>query len=265
MLQVEVLRYSVSNIPNCKVVGLSGDGAKTIALSDENNVFKVYQIDNTTHEITGEVEITGNYLATFEVSVNMDGSKAFIGIGNNSSAIVRFETSDFVVFTQTYTPFWIGTSYDHQYAINGQYRFSIIDFASETMLDQYQGYSQDFGCVSPVSNVAVGYDPLRYEGVYFFDFTDPSDIQFNGKELTGWPPEGDTPYRIAISPDGTKAVTSNSLSENMSIIDLTTYSVDTVIFLGEKSDAVGITHDSQWAIMGGYDLNTIKLDQPANQ
>ncbi len=251
--------YSVPDIPNCKVVGLSGDGSKTIALSDFNNLFNAYQIDNATQTITGTVEITGNYLATFDVSVNMDGSKAFIGIGNNSSAIIRFETSDFVVFTQTYTPFWIGTSYDHQYAINGQYRFSIMDFASEAMLDQLQGYSQDFGCVSPVGNIAVGYDPLRYEGVYFFDFTDPSDIQFNGKELTGWPPEGDTPYRIAISLDGTKAVTSNSLSENMSIIDLTNYSVDTVIFLGEKSDAIGITHDSQWAIMGGYDLNTIKL------
>ncbi len=253
------IEYSVTDIPNCKVVGLSGDGSKTIALSDYNNVFNVYQIDNLTQTVTETVEITENYLATYDMSVNMDGSKAFIGIGNNSSAIVRFETSDFVVFTQTYTPFWIGTSFDHQYAINGQYRFSIMDFASETMLDQLQGYSQDFGCVSPVENIAIGYDPLRYEGVYFFDFTDPSDIQFNGKKLSGWPPEGDTPYRIAISPDGTKAVTSNSLSENMSIIDLATYSVDTIIFLGEKSDAIGITYDSQWAIMGGYDLNTIKL------
>lgn len=251
--------YSVTDIPNCFVVGLSGDGTKTIALSDDNNVFNVYQIDNATHEITGTVSISGNYLACYDVAVNQDGSKAFIGIGNNSSAIVRFETSDFVTFSQTYTPFWMTTSFDHQYAISGQYRFSIMDFDSETMVDQLQGHTQDFGCVSPVENKVIGYDPLRYEGVYFFDFVNPSDIQFKGKSLVGSPPEADTPYRIAISKDGTKAITSNSLSESMTIIDLTTYSVEAVIDLGEKCDAVGITHDSQYGIMGGYDMNTMKL------
>ncbi len=55
--------YSVSDIANCFVVGLSGDGAKTIALSDYNNVFNAYQIDNTTHEIISTVSIHGNYLA----------------------------------------------------------------------------------------------------------------------------------------------------------------------------------------------------------
>ncbi len=45
----------------------------------------------------------------------------------------------------------------------------------------------------------------------------------------------------------------------MTILDLATYSVEAVLDLGEKCDAVGITHDSQWGIMGGYDLNTIKI------
>ncbi len=251
--------YTVADIPNCFVSGLSGDGSKTIALSDYNNVFNAFQIDNTTHEITATVELTGNYMATYDVGVNQDGTKAFVGIGNNSSAIVRFTTSDFVVFTQTYTPFWIGTSADHQYAINGQYRFSVLDFESESIVGQLWGYSQDFGCVSPVDLKVAGYDPLRYEGVYYFDCNDPTSVVLNGKSLAGEAPEGDTPYRIAISADGSRAVTSNSLSEGMSVINLNDYSVEAVIDLGEKSDAIGITHDSQWAVMGGYDLNTIKL------
>ncbi len=251
--------YTVTGIPNCFVVGLSGDGSKTIALSDFNNIFQAFQIDNNSHSINAAVELTGNYLATYDVAVNPDGNKAFVGIGNNSSAIVRFPSEDFVTFSQTYTPFWMTTSADHHYAVSGQYRFSIMDFESETMIDQLQGYTQDFGCISPVENKVVGYDPLRYEGVYFFDFTTPDDIQFNGRTLVGLPPEADTPYRIAISEDGTKAVTSNSLSESATIIDLTDYSVAEILDLGEKSDAIGITHDSQWAIMGGYDLNTIKI------
>jgi YVTN family beta-propeller protein len=251
--------FTVSGIPNCFVVGLSGDGSKTIALSDENNVFQAFQIDNGSHVILTSVELNGNYLATYDVAVNSDGTKAFVGIGNNSSAMIRFQSTDFLTFSQTYTPFWMVTSFDHQYAVSGQYRFSILDFESETMIDQLQGYSQDFGCISPVENKVVGYDPLRYEGVYFFDFTTPDDIQFKGRTLAGLPPEADTPYRIAISPDGTKAITSNSLSESASIINLTNYTVEAIIDLGEKSDAIGITYDSQWAIMGGYDLNTIKI------
>ena len=251
--------YSIPDIPNCFVTGLSGDGSKTIALSDFNNVFRVFQIDNNTHQITGTVEVTGNYLATYEVAVNQDGSKAFVGIGNNSSAIVRFATSDFVIFTQTYTPFWIGTSHDHQYAINGQYRFSVLDFETESIVGQLWGYSQDFGCVSPTDLHVAGYDPLRYEGIYFFDCTDPSSVALSGKSLAGFPPEGDTPYRIAISADGTTVLTSNSLSESSTIINLNSYEVDAIVDLGEKSDAVAITNNAQWGILGGYDLNTIKI------
>lgn len=251
--------YSVSDIPNCFVVNLSGDGLRTIALSDYNSEFKAFQIDNSLHTVTATVSLTGNYMAHNDVVANMDGSKAFVGIGNNSSAIVRFETEDFITFSQTYTPFWMGVTSDHQYAVSGQFRFSIMDFDSETMVDQFQGYSQNFGCVSPVENKVLSFDPLRYEGVYFFDFTDPGDIQFNGKTIGGWPAEGDTPYRIAISPDGTRAVTSNSISENATILNLETYEVEAILELEESCDALAITYDSQWAIMGGYDLNTIKI------
>ncbi len=258
--------FSVADIPNCFTVGLSGDGLKTIALSDENGVFNAFRIDNATHAVDATVTLTGQTLSTYDVVADMEGNRAFVGIGNNSSAIVRFESGDYVTFTQTYTPFWMGVTHDHAYAVSGQYRFSILEFESGTMVDQLQGYSQNFGCVSPVAYEVLSFDPLRYEGVYFFGFSDPGDIQFNGKTIGGWPAEGDTPYRIAISPDGTRAVTSNSISQNASIINLETYEVEAILELEEGCDALAITHDSQWAVMGGYDLNTIKLiDLSANE
>jgi YVTN family beta-propeller protein len=255
------ISYSVDGIPNCNTVGLSGDGLKTIALGFDwnSNVLKVFQIDNVTHTITGTVEVTGYSLMTNEVAVNYDGSKAYIGVSNNSSALIRFETSDFQTYSQNYTPFWLGTSPDHNYALHGQNRFSIFDFESESFSDHYWGNTQTFGAVSPVEFKVAGYGPLRYEGVYFYDCTDPENIDYKGKELAGYPPEGDTPYRIAISPDGTKAVTINNISENVSIIDLQTYTVDTIIDMGENCWEVAITHDSQWAILGGYDQNSIKI------
>jgi len=255
------IAYSVDGIPNCKTVGLSGDGTKTIALSFDwnSNILKVFQIDNVTHTITGTVAVTGYSLMTNEVAVNYDGEKAYIGVSNNSSALIRFETSDFQIYSQNYTPFWLGTSPDHNYVVHGQNRFSIFDFENESFSDHLWGNSQTFGAVSPIEFKVAGYDPLRYEGVYFYDCSDPENIDLKGKKLSGYPPEGDTPYRIAVSPDGTKAVSVNGLSENISIIDLQTYTVDTIINMGENCWEVAITHDSQWAILGGYDMNSIKI------
>lgn len=251
--------FNIPGIPSCWVVNLSGNGNTVAAISKVSNQVAVYRIDLASHTITGSVTVGGYSLSYYDIGVNADGSKAYIGISNNSSALVRFNTSDYKIFTQAYTPFWIGTSPDHQYVIHGQNRFTVVDFVSEQMLGQYWGISQSFGCVSPVAFDVIGYDPLRYEGLYFYDCNNVNSVQYLGNELSGLPPEGDTPYRIAVSPNGSKAVISCSLSESVSIIDLQDYSVDTIIDLGEKCDAVGITHDSHWAVMGGYDLNTIKI------
>lgn len=253
--------YSIDNIPNCRTVGISGDGLKTVALGYDwgTGELNAYQIDNETYAITGQVLIDGYSLSTYEVAVNYTGDKAYCGVSNNSSALVRFETSDFVAYSQNYTPFWIGVSPDHQYAVHGQNRFSLFDFDTESFSDQLWGNSQSFGAVSPIELKVGGYDPLRYEGVYFYDCTDPADIIYKGKELAGYPPEGDTPYRIAVSPDGTKAITVNNISENISIIDLQTYTVDTIMDMGENCWEVVFTNDSQWAVLGGYDQNSIKI------
>ncbi len=253
--------YSVGDIPDCYTVGLSGDGENTIAVSFsyETNLLQVFRIDNATHAVTGTVEIPGYALNTYGVAVNADGSKAYIGVSNNAAALVRFETNDFSIYSQNYSPFWIGNSPDHRYVVHGQNRFAIFDFETETFTDTQWGNSQSFGAVSPVDLKVIGYDPLRYEGAYFYDCNDPSNIIYQGKSLSGIPPEGDTPYRIAVSPDGTKAVTVDGISESITIIDMQNNTVDTILDMGENCWEVAITHDSHWAILGGYDLNTIKI------
>jgi YVTN family beta-propeller protein len=247
------------SIESPRAVSLSGDGNYLLCASNPNNTCTVHQIDLSDLSIKHTVEVSGNYLATNAIVGNQDGSKAYIGTGNNTSTLIRFETEDFISFTNTYTAFWLGISHDHQYAVSGQNRFSIIDFDSETIVDQHLGLNQSFGTVSPVSNHVFGYDPLRFEGAYFFDFTDPSDIEYRGYRLSGLDPEGDTPGSVAISPDGTKAVSINNLSYNCSVINLETMETEAVIDLEEACYHVKITPDGQWAVCGGYNLNTIKI------
>ena len=79
------------------------------------------------------------------------------------------------------TAFWIGTTADHSHAISGQYRFSLVDFASETMVAQLQGINQSFGYTPPTLDRVVAYDPLRSESLFFYDVSTPSSPQYLGE------------------------------------------------------------------------------------
>jgi len=244
-------------VTDCPTVGLSGDGTKTIALSNVNPAV-IYRIDNATHAVTGTVVVSGYTLSFYDVAVNQDGSKVFIATSNNTSAIVRFATSDFTIFSGTYSAFWIGVSPDHTKAISGQYRFSIIDFASESMLGQYAGNSQYTGAVSPVGTRAIGYDEHRYEGLYFYDYATATPV-YRGATESGAVPEGDGPLRVAIAPNGTKAVVMNTYSDNASILNLVTLVVDTILPIGDRCHDVAITSDSRWAVACGFNSNTVSI------
>lgn len=253
--------FTVEGIPDCSLVEMSGDGTVTVAVSNDypNSTMKVFRINNAFHQVSATVDVEGYMLNSYALAVNADGTKAYISVTDNSAALVNFPSGEFTIFGANYSPFWLGTSPDHQYVIHGQYRFSVFDFDSETYVGTAWGHTQSYGAVSPVNMNVIGYDPIRYEGVYFYDCNDPANIEVKGKRLAGMPPEGDKPYRIAISPDGTKAVSVNGLSESISIINMENYSVDTIIDMGEDCWDVAITHDSHWAVLGGYDLNTIKI------
>jgi YVTN family beta-propeller protein len=250
---------TITGIVDGANVALSGDGTQVVAIN-LTNPLSVKRVDIATRLITGNVDFTGHtYGWATTVGVNGDGSKAFVSLSGNMSGIGRFATGDFVTFSNTYSAFWIGVSPDHSYAISGQNRFSIVDFASETIRGQHAGNSQDRGAVSPVGYRAIGFDYARHEGLYFYDYTDPTPT-YRGTTNTGEPPEGDAPRRVAITPDGTKAVVANVLSDNISIIDLATFSLDGIIEnCGDRVQNVAITSDSRWAVVCGMLSNTVKI------
>lgn len=251
--------YAIGSVPDCPSVNLSGDSSTAVALSTTNPAV-VHQIDIASHTITNSVTLTGHFIImTYDVAVNNDGSKAFCAIDGNQSALVRFASSDYIIITQTYTPFWIDVSPDHTMAISGQYRFSIVDFETETVLGQHIGNSQYRGCVSPIDYRAIGFDPHRHEGIYFYDYTNASVPSYRGTSIAGLEPEGDAPRRVAIAPDGSKAVVTNVLSDNATVIDLDTYTIDTIIPIGDRVQNVAITSDSRWAVICGFNTNSVLI------
>jgi YVTN family beta-propeller protein len=254
-----VIDYVVPDIPRCTSIEISGNDSVAVALSNTNPVV-VHQIDLMTHAKTAEVTVTGYSISiSLDIGVNHDGSKAFISVSNNSSAIVRFTTSDFLIITETLSPFWIGTSPDHTLAISGQFHFSIIDFATETWLGEYAGNAQHTGAICPVGSLAVGFDAARHEGLYFYDYANTSTPMYLGTTNAGLDPEGDAPRRVAITPDGSKAVVTNVLSDNATIIDLNTYAVEAIVPIGDRVQNLSITSDSRYAVICGFNTNSVKI------
>ncbi len=255
------LDFTIDGVGAARTIGLSGDGSNlSVIASDWNtNTLDCYQIDMQTFLITETVNISNHTLSTYEVASNMDGSKIYLGVSDNSGALVNFNTGNVTIFTNTYTPFWLGTTYDHLYAISGQNRFSIVDFENEEVIGTNWGNSQSYGCVSPTEYKVAAYDPLRYEGVLFYTFTDPNIVNLNDVVLSGDALEGDAPYRVAISEDGSKIVSSNALSRNATLIDGNNYTIEGIVDLEEDPHAVAISPDGNTAVLGGYDLNTIKI------
>jgi len=239
-------------------VALSGDGSLLIAMSTSSDV-TLHQIDLTTFSVAESVSIPGSSVGmTREIAVNQDGSKAFISTSGNTSTLVNFTTQAFTQFSSTYSAFWTASNFDHTLAISGQYRFSVIDFASETMVAQHQGNAQNFGATSPVANLSASVDPTRNEGVYFYTFTN-SSVNYQGDVISGSAVEGDAPRRVAVSPDGNWAVVSNTLSDNASLIDLNAMATVTVLDIGDRVQNVKFTPDSRYAVICGFNSNSVKI------
>ncbi|MBD3220851.1 beta-propeller fold lactonase family protein [bacterium] len=252
------LAHTVGGIPDCTTVGLSGDGSTLVALSATDPA-TAYRIDLAGPALDGSVAVTGYGLSTHQVAVNQDGTKAFLGVNNNSSAFVNFTAGSFRVLTGTYTPFAIGVSPDHAYAIGMQYRFSVLDFDREQLTGQWQGISTSVGAVSPVGATAVAVDPLRSEALNFYDYATPASPQWLGDCVSGLPPEGDAPRRVAITPDGSIAVVANVLSGNVSLVDLATGQVSAILPTGARTQNVAITPDSRWAVACGMDAGSVSV------
>jgi len=250
--------HAVPGIVGCRAVGLSGDGTTLVAASGTSPPV-LHRISLSTRSETGRVTLTGwEALQLCEVAVNADGSKALVA-GRGCSAIVRFETSDFTILDETETPGWIGTSPDHHLVISGQEGLSIVDFAAEAVVGQCEGAGQRYGAVSPVGHRVAAFDPLRHEGLYFCDYQTPGGPAYRGTTSCGLEPEGDAPWRVAISPDGTKAVVTNVLSGNATIIDLETRGLLATLPIADRVAEVAITSDSRWAVVCGMESNAVMI------
>ncbi len=260
------LTDSITGLPNILGFGLSGDESTLVVANSEDNTAHAYVIDLTDYSITDSVVCDGHRLSTYQIGVNWDGTKCYMGVGGNVSALVDFVDDEVNYFSQTYTAFWVGVNADHSLVVSGQYRFSIIDFEDESIAGSYWGYSQWAGAVSPVDDICVGLSPLTDEVLYLYDFTDVDNITFDNSLWAGETPEADGPRRVAITSDGALAVATHVISDNATVIDLETMETLATIAIGDRVQDVAITPDDAYAVICGFNSNAAHiLDLSTNE
>jgi YVTN family beta-propeller protein len=250
---------TLTGFGDCRHVRFSGDGSVAVVVDGASPVTAL-RIDLDSMRVNATVSIPDHSVGMDRsCGVNQDGTKAFISVSGNISAMLRFETGDYVTYSQTYSAFWIGVNPDHSLVISGQYRFTAIDFETEAIIGQHIGNAQSVGTVSTAANQAAGIDPHRHEGVYFYSFDSVAPPDYRGTTNAGLDPEGDCPHRLAIAPDGTRAVVTNVLSDNVTIIDLASNTIDTILAVGDRPQELAITSDSRWAAVAVVGSNCLKV------
>lgn len=242
---------SIPALANTGQLALSGDGMRLITM---NTGFDgvVSQVDVATQSLLAQVALSGQSLfSTYSPpAVNMDGSKAFVPANPGNTALIDFEAGTYTNITTGNSPDWVGQSPDYNYAISADFNLAIVDFETGAIMSSLNGTSIQNGISSTSHNRLVASDPLRGEGIYFYDFEAVNDLQQINYAPSGSELEADATYEVRFSPDGQKILAVNSLSGTLSIIDVETESLERIIPLGStETFHVDFTSDSRYALV----------------
>ncbi|WP_421948312.1 T9SS type A sorting domain-containing protein [Phaeodactylibacter xiamenensis] len=211
---------SIPDVPNAGQISLSGDGTHLVAVSTGNEG-QLSRIALETLSLVGQLSPPGSISSSYSsVAVNMDGTRAAVTGLSGTIYLARFDEGDVVDVSVTSSPNWIFSSADYQYAIGGQFYLSVIDFETAEIVGSSQGIPIQNGAVSPANNRMVATDPLRYEGLDYYEFEDPTSLNYLMRTPTGSPIEADASYSATLTPDLDRVLVANPLSGSLSVINL---------------------------------------------
>ncbi|MCB0661864.1 MAG: T9SS type A sorting domain-containing protein [Saprospiraceae bacterium] len=254
----------VATIPEAGDAGMmamSGDGNYVVTVQTGSNA-KISRVDLATQTMTSQVDMGNNsvYSAYSRPGINMDGSKVYIPVQDGNTALVNLGDQTVKTIATGNTPDWVGQSYDYQYAIAGDYYSAVVDFETGNIVSSTSGISIQNGAVSPAGNHIVASDPLRDEVVLFYEFENPSRLNFVERRPTGSDLEADATYSVKFTPDGEKVLAINSISGTVSILNATTFELEKLIDLNTSEIYhTDITPDSKYALIAKRNTNTVAV------
>ena len=186
------------------------------------------------------------------LAINHDATKAVLAV-SNATCVIDLVTNAVSPTLSTGTPGILRTTFDGQYCVVGNYRGTLVDFASGALLTHtLSTTTPDDLAVSPVDYRAATMHVLRQEITDVIN-TNGSSGYLEASIPTGPPPEADKARNIALTPDGTKAVVVHNHSQNAVVVDLETRAVLGYVPVGVRPGEVAITPAGDKAVVAVLD------------
>ncbi len=263
----------------------SKDSLYLFAQKDDSLYY--YCIDSYNHNVVNSISFskTGNpaFWTWEEIAVSNDGSKLFMEIGSITTSsygyMIDFANNDHKIFglNQYDNEYHKLLSCDGRYVIIPGTKLKIFDFETEDYVYDQFFSSWSTGMVTAISPNSYNFVMSEYNGNYyntyttkdeyidFYNFSDPANIIKTSSIFCGQEPEADLSYSATLNNHHNKIVTGNPLSGNISIIDATTYEIDTIIDIEHISVVKNINDDL--VVLSGYsspylllfDLSTLSV------
>lgn len=259
-LATGALTATIPQAGNSGQIELSVDGSTLVAM-EAANPGVVTQVDVASQSFLKQITIPNTLSSTFSPpAVNTDGSKALVPIlSSDNTALLDFGTESWAPVNTGNTPDWVGRNEDGSLFLAGDYYLAVIDAETGAILSSLSGTSIQNGAIGK-GNRIVATDPLRYESVQFYKFEDPAALTYTGKSNTGSYYEADATYSVKFTPDEKKLLAVNSLSGTLSVIDVETEQLESIVRLGKpETFHVGVTADSKYALAPVREEDQVKI------
>ncbi|MGD8397036.1 MAG: FlgD immunoglobulin-like domain containing protein, partial [Candidatus Eiseniibacteriota bacterium] len=255
---VDVTTGAVSSIPTLdqpRAVAVTPDGL-TAVVAHTGAVGQVSVIDVAAQSIAKTIPIGVDL--TGRVTVEPTGTKAVVSV-QNACRVVNLDTNAVSPSLSTASVSQLLTTADGAYALGVGFYGSLISYATESIVTNLNEIvSTTIGAVSPTGPRAALIANLNGEDMLVVN-TAGGGGHLEAQLPSGPAPEGDKARTLAISPDGTRAVVVNNLSDNATIVDLLSLSVEAIVDVGDRPAEVAITPDGTRAVVVNLDSDFVSI------
>ncbi len=186
------------------------------------------------------------------IAVKPDGTKAAVAV-LNASLVVDLVTNAVSPSVNTLSVNQMISTPDGNYALAVGFKGALVSYATSTIVKELNNQVNTyFGAVSPVGQRGVMVANHNAEDALFVNTNGAAGF-LEARVPTGPPPEADATRDVAVSADGSIAVTTNILSSNASVIDVASGNVLAIVPVGARPADVEITPDGSKAVVANLD------------
>jgi YVTN family beta-propeller protein len=236
-------------------IDISNDGSLA-AIVHDGTASHVSVIDLATESVIASHTV-GSFFDATVARLTPDNQHVMTG-PLNSVAFVNLATGAIDATVNTGTVGDIEVSADGQWAFVSNFNAAVINLATKTLAKTITFGACVDAAASPSTNVAVALNNRFREEVYAYNLNGASS-NLRGWTRSGPAPEIDAPKEIALSADGHTALVANSVSRNVSLVDLASRTVTATIDTGDVPRESAFTPNGQYAVVCNGDANTVSI------